>query len=146
MNSNIRNGQVPIEGKVSTVLNERELVINVGINIGVKVGMKFKVLADKMFEVKDPDTGKLLGTIDREKVRVQASEVSEKFAICKTYRQIRKGGGGLYIPNLSEMLALSRTEPETLRAEDSTLPPPLSEEESYVKKGDRVIEIVSTEG
>ena len=40
--------------------------------------------------------------------------------------------GGAYLPIMSD---------ETLKVDDSSLPPPLSEEESYVKIGDRVIEV-----
>jgi hypothetical protein len=43
----------------------------------------------------------------------------------------------------SFMVEQSREIVETLKAEDSSLPPPLSEEESYVKKGDRVIQLLN---
>jgi hypothetical protein len=35
-----------IRGKVAQILNEREVVINIGKDAGVKIGMKFKILAN----------------------------------------------------------------------------------------------------
>lgn len=137
----------PLKGKVAAVLNERELAINIGASGGVEPGMKFKVLADEPAEVLDPETDELLGTIDREKVRVQAREVQERFSICRTYIIHRTNGGPFYGlsgmgPALARLYAPPREIPETLKAEDSALPPPLSEEESYVKKGDRVVQLI----
>lgn len=128
-----------IEGKVAGILNIRELTINIGSNDNVSVGMKFKVLASSPLEIKDPVTGELLGTLDREKVRVKVAEMFEKYSICRTFRNTITHG-----MDLSDYWQAFRTKkviPETLKAEDSSLPPPLSEEESYVKKGDRVIQI-----
>ena len=51
MTNNIQKQSEPIKGKVSGVLNERELSINIGTKAGVRVGMKFRVLADKALEV-----------------------------------------------------------------------------------------------
>jgi hypothetical protein len=127
-----------ITGKVAGVINERELTINIGSDQGVYKGMTFKVLSDKPLEVSDPDSGKLLGEVDREKVRVTASEVHPKFSICRTYRT-RTVGGGIFA--LTRLTDPPREVAETLRADDSAYYPPLSEEESFVKKGDRVIEI-----
>jgi hypothetical protein len=135
----------PIEGKVASVLNERELAINIGLEHGVRVGMKFQVLAEKPTEIFDPATGEMLGMLDREKVRVKIFEVREKFSICKTYRKRYARGNALYdmLSVTSFMVEQSREIVETLKAEDSSLPPPLSEEESYVKKGDRVIQLLN---
>ena len=135
-----------IKGKVSGVLNERELSINIGSKHGVHRGMKFKILADKPMEIRDPDSNELLGNIDREKVQVQASEVYEKFSICKTFRKSIVGSFSLSgFTDWAEKFSPRQEIPETLKADDSALPPPLSEEESYVKKGDRVIQIIEVE-
>ena len=131
-----------IQGQVAAVLSERELAINIGANHGVKQAMRFKVLARQPTEIHDPETGHLLGAIDREKVRVQATEVHEGFSVCKTYEMRYIGGGPL--SGLSRMMFYGepREVPETLNVEDSSLPPPLPEEESYVKTGDRVVRVV----
>jgi hypothetical protein len=137
-----------IQGKVAGVLNERELVINVGSNSGVQKGMKFAVFANEETKLYDPETGDLLGIIDREKVRVRATEVKEKLSICRTYRELTIGGGPLreYVESqgylgLSHLFDLPRRVPETLRVDKSAYLPPLSEEESYVKIGDRVVQV-----
>lgn len=73
-----------IEGKVATIVNERELVINRGADAGVKEGMIFKVVEAKL-DITDPDTGEVLGIISREKIRVKIAEVQSKFCIGRTY-------------------------------------------------------------
>lgn len=128
-----------IEGKVAGILNERELTINIGLKNGVFKGMKFSILAKEPIEINDPETHEKLGMVDREKVRVVAAEVNERFSICKTYKKWRTVGVSFDI--IASMLATPREVHETLKVNDSSLPPPLSEEESYVKIGDRVIQI-----
>ena len=132
-----------LEGKVAGVLNTRELAINIGSEHGVTMNMRFKVLAAEDFEILDPDTNKVLGVLNQEKVRVKAVEVKEIFSICRTYKTKTVGS----YPGIGRMFELSPIQkiPETLKAEDSTYPPPLSEEESYVKSGDRVIQIEHVE-
>jgi hypothetical protein len=99
--------RAPIEGKVAGILTERELVINVGTNKGVQKAMKFKVLA-KPAEITDPDTGELLATIAREKVRVEATDVHEKYSICSTYRVTVVYPGFSISKNLGKSLKLSK--------------------------------------
>ena len=50
--------------------------------------------------------------------------------------------GPFYAATTLRMFNPPQQKVETLKAEDSALPPPLSEEESYVKKGDRVIQLL----
>lgn len=127
-----------VEGRVASILNARELVINIGSNTGVEPGQKFAVLAGTPIQVKDPGSGAILDEIDREKIRVEAHEVRARITICRTYR--RKGGAGLGVGLSSVMAAaLAPSRLETLRADDSDKPPPLSEKESYVKINDRVV-------
>jgi len=137
-----------LEGRVAQILNARELVINIGSEQGVKWGMKFAVLAEQPVEVRDPNTNELLDTVDREKVKVEVAEVREKITICRTYRVQQIEGNMTYVRQsfMAEILGKGtpippREEVETLRASDSSLPPPLSEHESYVKINDRVIQI-----
>jgi hypothetical protein len=135
----------PIEGKVAQLLNIRERVINVGSDGGVKRGMKFAVLVAEPLKVTDPTTGALLGELDREKIRVQATEVHDKFSVCATYETITVGGAfslGDALGDASALLGPRREVRKTLKTTDSDLPPPLSEAESVVKIGDRVKTIV----
>jgi len=134
-------GPVP-EGKVAKIINARELGINLGFAKGVEEGMAFAVLADTPLRVDDPDTGEFLGEVDREKVRVKATEVFERFSICRTYETYESPSLlGPFPGALSSLVGTRQV--KTLKIEDSELPPPLSEEESYVKVGDRVRQIPS---
>ncbi len=128
-----------LQGKVAKILNEREVVINIGKMHGVQKGMKFAILAPTPEEICDPETGELLDVVDRPKVTVQATEVREKITICSTYKT-RTIGGGFYSP-LSGLFDPPRRIPETLSVKDSSLPAPLSPEDSYVKAGDRVKQV-----
>ncbi|MBD0370282.1 MAG: hypothetical protein ICV60_05565 [Pyrinomonadaceae bacterium] len=141
MTEELANQKKPIVGKVAGVVTERELAINIGKNSGVEVGMKFKVLSDKPTEVRDPETNEVLGYVDQVKVRVKATSVEDKFSLCRTYETYAIAG----ITSLVSILGPPRTIPKTLKAEDSAMLPPLSEEESYVKKGDRVVQILDAE-
>ena len=61
-----------LEGQVAAILNEREMVINIGEDAGVKRDMIFRVL-DKNVPVKDPKTGEVLG-VEKETAEKEASE------------------------------------------------------------------------
>jgi hypothetical protein len=131
-----------LQGKVAKILTEREVVINIGSAQGVKRGMRFAILASTPEEVLDPETGEVLDIVDRTKVLVQATEVREKITICSTYRTTRIPGGALSTSNaFNRLFEPSREIPDTLRIEDSSIPAPLSPEESYVKIGDRVKQV-----
>ena len=131
-----------LQGKVAKILTEREVVINIGSAQGVKKGMRFAILAPTPEEVLDPETDEVLDVVDRTKVLVQATEVREKITICSTYRTTKMSGGALgsYF-SMNRLFDPPREIPETLRIEDSSLPAPLSPEESYVKIGDRVKQV-----
>jgi hypothetical protein len=130
-----------IRGKVAQILNEREVVINIGKDAGVKIGMKFKILAQTPLQITDPETGELLGLIDREKVRVVCSEELPLMSICRTYKTKLYPGlfgtSGSILNNMQD-----REVVENLKTEGSSFPPPLQEEDSFVKIGDRVESIV----
>ncbi len=144
MENNHVKKDTPLRGKVAQILTERELIINIGSTHGVRSGMKFKILADAPLEVRDPETHDVIGEIDREKVVVMASEIEERFTVCKTYKKWSTGGAGFAaIANI--MMAVPQQKHETLKIEDSSLPLPLSEEESYVKVGDRAVQLVDEE-
>lgn len=132
-----------IEGRVATILNATELVINVGAEHGVVIGQRFAILAETPIEVVDPTTDIVLDTIDREKVRVKVSEIREKISVCQTYRM---KGGNNFIADYSKILsAVQKPSKETLRITDDSKPAPITEEESYVKINDRVISLVGDE-
>lgn len=124
------------EGFVAQVLNDRELVITLGSDDGVRRGMKYAVLAPEPIQVVHPITNETLGTVDREKVRVQAVDVRARYTVCGTY-ETKTIGGSLYsIGSIADAMNPPRTVPKTFKATE--YPEPLSAEDSYVQTGDRV--------
>lgn len=133
-----------VEGQVAQVLNERELVINRGSSHGVEEGMRFAVLNRQGAHITDPETGESLGAVEVEKTLVKVVRVSDKLSVGRTFRTFRRGG---FSPPdaLQSLLAPARTEVETLRTEGKTYVEELDEAESYVKRGDPVVQIVGEE-
>ena len=66
-----------IQGKVAAILTLREPIINRGSADGVQIGMRFAVLNSQGVDVKDPDTGELLGSTEIVKTVVRLSESTE---------------------------------------------------------------------
>ncbi len=144
----------PLRGKVARVLNSREVAINIGVEDGVTVGMYFDVIDPKEEDIKDPDTGEVLGSIKRPKVRVQVTHVQEKLSVAATYRskRVNLGGSGhleaaaLAIGPFARALMPRGwvTRYETLRKTESPRVKfsNLEEEDSYVNIGDLVVQII----
>lgn len=135
-----------IRGKVARILNSRELVLNVGSKQGVLVGMYFDVLDANGEDIRDPDTGEVLGSIDRPKVRVQVTAVQEALCMASTFKKTRVniGGRGPSIVGLSDLFQPPKfvEQYETLKTTEKTWEN-LSESDSYVKTGDPVVQFVA---
>jgi hypothetical protein len=131
-----------IQGNVAEILNIREVALNIGKNHGVTIGMKFKIV-DKSHEIKDPNTGEIIGNIDREKIRVKVTEIQDKLSIARTYETFSEGfPSGLYEYLTNTSIVSQSTKVRTLRATDQKAPyDPLEERSSFVKVGDAVIQI-----
>jgi len=121
-------------GRVAQILNEREIVINLGQAQGVKTGMIFAVLTDPL-EIKDPETGEVLDCLEREKARVRARDVRERIAVCRTYRKHQVPASRASIP-FERFLPREEYERLEYLKEAAEEPNPYAEE--YVKIGDRV--------
>jgi len=134
-----------IEGHVAAILNERELIINIGSNAGVEVGMKFKILSDSPTDITDPITGEKIGELNLEKVRVRCTKVEQGFSICSTYVLRHQAGLLSGSSILYRAFYEDRDVVETLRFDTADKPAPLNEEDSYVKKGDRCVQIIEDE-
>lgn len=76
----------PIEGKIASILDEYNVVINVGRLHGVIEGMPFVIYSPGEEEIRDPDTGKSLGCLEIVKGYVRAAHVQENLALCSSYR------------------------------------------------------------
>jgi hypothetical protein len=139
------NDQTMLTGVVAALLNERELVINLGSDAGTSEGMRFAVL-EKQRVIVDPLTKQELGHIQREKVRVKVIETRPKFAIARTYEtyQTQPSGARYAVHVGADRLAAfigasGETRVRTLR--DADRPSGferIDESESYVEVGDPV--------
>jgi len=135
-----------IRGKVARILNSREIAINVGSKHGVVAGMLFDILDPKGEDIRDPDTLEVLGSINRPKLRVQVTAVQEGLSVASTFKkkQVNVGGQGiLATQGLSDLFLPPKyvTKYETLKTNEKTWED-LSEEESYVKTGDPVVQVI----
>jgi len=91
----------PITGLVADILNEREVVLNIGRNHGVTRKMRFAILGEVDYIIKDPKTGEVLDQLPpREKVRVEVVELTDKIAVARTYEVIKENVGGVGIPRM----------------------------------------------
>ena len=135
-----------IRGKVARILNSREIAINVGRDHGVRPDMCFEIMDQKHQDIEDPDTGALLGSIERPKVRVKIIVVQDRLSLAATYKKktINVGGSGFgAIPvGLAQALMPPKwvTKYETLKTEEQTWEN-LDEKESFVKIGDAVVQV-----
>lgn len=126
-------------GKVAAILNKRELVINLGVEDGVQEGMRFVILNSKGVDIRDPDSGRVLGSVEVPKTMVKVVRVeSEHLAVARTFRVVPG------TPGLGSVLAGMSGRPartETLAIEPGTeLRSELPDEESLVKVGDVALE------
>lgn len=140
----------PIRGKVAQILNMRELVLSIGARDGVTLGMKFDVLEPRGEDIKDPDTGEVLGSLNRAKVRVRATRVEDKMTVAETFRVHSVNIGGAALLAWSQLFSRQLLPAEwvehreTLKSRLSAAED-LSEEESYVKIGDPVRQVQDEE-
>jgi hypothetical protein len=142
----------PIRGRVARIISTRELALNIGSEHGVKVGMKFDVMDPKGQDIEDPDQpGKILGSLDRSKKRVEVVEVKERLSLARTRSyHVNVGGTGGFIGRdlqaWSQMMLPEKwvTRYETLRATDEE-GHEIDERESVAKEGDPVVEVVEEE-
>lgn len=136
-----------IRGKVAAILNRRELVLNVGSDDGVQPGMGFAVLNPKGLDIKDPDTQKVIGSVEVPKVTVRAVRVQPRVTVARTFRVTRKNVGGMGTTGLTELFRPPRwvEETETLALKDKPYLEEMDPQQSYVRVGDPVVQILGDE-
>lgn len=143
----------PIEGKVAQVISERDLAINRGSSSGVKTGMLFKILSSEPSEVRDPDTNEVLGKVDISKVEVEVVSVQDNLAVCRTFKKTtvpgkpKRLGAASTFASLNESIFGDPGTPDseryqTLRSDESFVVNELDPEGSFVKRGDRAIQVI----
>ncbi|MFT8381954.1 MAG: hypothetical protein ABF639_02625 [Lacticaseibacillus paracasei] len=70
--------------KIVKIIDDESLVINAGELKHIEVGQKFQIIGKRGEEVKDPDTGESLGTLDEIKGSVFADIVYPHMTIAKS--------------------------------------------------------------
>jgi hypothetical protein len=74
-----------LEGHVARLVTDDELILNVGSEAGVEVGDVFAVLDTRTQNIRDPISGKPLGSLDREKGRVIVIKVTPLMALARAH-------------------------------------------------------------
>ena len=136
-----------IRGKVAQIINSREVALNVGSDQGVELNMLFDIMTQNGFDIRDPDTNEILGSVERPKVRVKVVMVRPRLCVASTYRTTRVNVGGVGIGDISFVRSglfeppKWETRTETLKTDEDTLEE-LSEEESYISTGDPAVQVL----
>ena len=74
-----------IRGQVALIEDDYTLVINRGAHAGVASGMVFSVSTGSDQVITDPESGRELGRLTREKLRVRVFDVAPLFARAHTF-------------------------------------------------------------
>jgi hypothetical protein len=91
-----------IAGQVALIEDDYTLVINRGAEAGVAPGMVFAVSSGPGQVVTDPESGRELGRLTREKVRVRVFDVQPLFARAHTFVPTTDFHGLLQLPFLAQ--------------------------------------------
>ena len=137
----------PIRGKIARVLNTREIALNVGTAQGVTRGMRFDVMDTNEMDITDPDTGKVLGSLERPKIRVEIIHVQEELSVAQTPEtSVNVGGTRTYLGPFARSLMPPNwvTKYETLKKTAKNTKEELDEEDSRVKTGDPIVQVRET--
>lgn len=68
--------------KVAKIIDEYSIVINGGKNFGIAPGDTLEIFVPGS-EIKDPDTGESLGSLDFVKAKLVAKDVFPKMSVCR---------------------------------------------------------------
>lgn len=88
----------PITGQVALIEDDYTLVINRGAQSGVVAGMIFAVHSGAGQVITDPESGREIGRLSREKLRVQVFDVQPLFARAHTFVDTSDVHGLLELP------------------------------------------------
>lgn len=87
-----------LTGQVAFVEDDYTLVINRGAEAGVTPGMVFAVYSDAGQVITDPESGRELGRLRREELRVRVFDVQPLFARAHTFVRTDDFHGLLQLP------------------------------------------------
>ena len=88
----------PVTGQVALIEDDYTLVINRGAESGLAVGMIFAVQSGTGQVITDPESGRELGRLSREKLRVRVFDVQPLFARAHTFVDTGDFHGLLELP------------------------------------------------
>lgn len=118
-------------GQVALVEDDYTLVINRGAEAGVTPGMVFAVYSDVGQVITDPESGRELGRLRREELRVRVFDVHPLFSRAHTFVRTDDFHGLLQLPfseqssehvvtvNVGDSVALVRSNPTSAQVERS---------------------------
>lgn len=138
-----------IHGKIARVLNSHEVALNIGSAQGVEVNMLFDILTPRAHEIKDPDTGEVLGMLERSKMRVRVVRVLDKISVAATFGNVEVNVGGgrgeavrRYLYGKDRLLKPPNwvIQRETIKTTEPTWDE-LSDEERHISTGDPVVQV-----
>lgn len=126
-----------VNGVVAQIVSDREVILNRGSLDGMVVGDFYKVLDPKTIDIKDPESGKSIGSILRIKIVLKAVDVGDHLTIARTFRSKEVNVGGVGPNVLGGLLTPPKfiDKVETLRRGEGQ-PEPIGERESIVAVGD----------
>lgn len=134
-----------VEGKVASILNEREVVLTVGEEHGVQIGMQFNILYPGGISIPDPDNpNTIIDSIEWPKTQVKVIQVYPKLAVARTFRTITtpsKGSVGFAALAASMSYTPETTTVETLRTDGAFAAKEIDPRDSLVKVGDPVVQV-----
>ncbi|CAN5486984.1 hypothetical protein BH11ACT6_BH11ACT6_23700 [soil metagenome] len=91
-----------LTGKVALIEDDYTLVINRGAEAGVAQGMVFAVYSDAGQVITDPESGRELGRLECEELRVRVFDVQPLFARAHTFVRTDDFYGLLQLPFVDE--------------------------------------------
>ena len=100
--------------KVAKILNEFQLILNVGSRQGVAKGMAF-VVYEEGEEIQDPETGQSLGKLEIVKGEVEVSHVQETLCLAQSKELPKQGAPTVLSAKLAEVTPYSKSKLEKER-------------------------------
>lgn len=120
-----------ITGQVALIEDDHTLVINRGTQAGVAVGMVFAVNAESGPVITDPESGRELGRLRREKLRVRVFDAQPLFARAHTFVMTDDFYGLLRIPfvagHLDDAITIDVGDPVELVRREATAHPAIGQ-------------------
>lgn len=95
-----------IEGKVAKIIDDTDIVVNVGEEDGVERDMEF-IVYEIGDVIEDPDTGEALGNVEHVKARVEPKHIQEEITVMTSAETTTKKSG-LYGMKFSKSKTVQR--------------------------------------